>query len=73
MPGVTCGCGQVVKVTILNKREIKVEPTARNIKGCAEARRLREDGQPVDEVNFECPRLAAAIQFNMKMKRAQSW
>jgi hypothetical protein len=73
MPGVTCGCGQVVKVTQLSQKEIKIELSTRNVKGCAELRRLREDGQAVDEKNFECPRLAAAIQFNLTMKKAQTW
>ena len=70
MPGVTCGCGQVVKVTQLSKKEIKLELSARNRKGCAEARRLREEGQAVPE-DYDCPRLAAAVQFAVKMKKAQ--
>jgi hypothetical protein len=70
MPGVTCGCGQVVKVTQLSKKEIKIELSERNRKGCAEARRLREEGQPVAD-DFDCPRLAAAVQFALTMKKAQ--
>ena len=70
MPGVTCGCGQVVKVTQLSKKELKIELTPRNRKGCAEARRLREEGQPVPD-DYDCPRLAAAVQFAFTMKKAQ--
>jgi len=70
MPGVTCGCGQVVKVTQLSKKELKIELSARNRKGCAEARRMRESGQNVPE-DFDCPRLAAAVRFAVTMKKAQ--
>lgn len=71
MPGITCGCGQTVKVTPISPKEIKVELSARNLKGCAEARRLREGGQEVGE-NFDCPRLATAIRFALTMKKAQT-
>ena len=70
MPGVACGCGQIVKVTQLSKKELKVEFSSRNLKGCAEARRLREEGKPVPD-NFDCPRASAAVQFAFTMKKAQ--
>ena len=70
MPGVTCGCGQVVKVTQLSKKELKIELSERNRKGCAEARKLREEGKPVPD-DFDCPRLGAAVQFAFTMKKAQ--
>ena len=72
MPGVTCGCGQQVKVTLLNQKEVQVEFTSRNLKGCAEARRLREEGKDPGS-NFECSRMAAAVQFNLTMKKAQTF
>ena len=72
MPGVTCGCGQTVKVTPMGPKELKIELSARNLKGCAEARRMREGGQEVGE-DFDCPRLATAIRFALTMKKAQTY
>jgi hypothetical protein len=69
MPGVTCGCGQVVKVTQLSKKQFKIELSERNRKGCAEARRLRDEGQPVPD-DYDCPRLAAAVQFAVTLNKA---
>ena len=66
------GTGQIVKVTPVSQKEIKIELSARNVKGCAEARRLREEGQPVG-ADFDCPRLATAIRFALTMKKAQTY